>query len=154
MQRVWRAVVGGLAGTFAMSAALLVVDVQTRTQLALYEALARLFGLPDSVGLGFLVFAFFGVVVWPLLFALVESKLPPPGDAAVSGMLFSSVLWLGFLLIGTTELSVLLLPFYAVVTLLVHLVYGFTLGLVYGWRPLLPEAEAQALGHGVEQDRR
>lgn len=154
MQRVWRAIAGGVAGTLAMSTALLLVDVQTRARLALYEALARLFGVPDSVGLGFLIFAFFGVVVWPLLFVLVESKLPPSGDPAVSGMLFASMLWLGFVLLGTTEILVVLLPFYAVVTLLVHLVYGFTLGLVYGWRPLLPESEAQALGHGVEQGRR
>lgn len=154
MQRAWRAIVGGITGTLVMSVALLVMEVQTRARLALYEALARLFGVPDSLGLGFLIFAFFGVVVWPLLFTLVESKLPPSGDPAVSAMLFSSVLWLGFVLLGTTEIQVLLLPFYAVVTLLVHLVYGFTLGLVYGWRPLLSEAEARSLGHGLEQGRR
>ena len=154
MQRAWRAIIGGLAGTLAMSAALFLVEVQTRARLALYEALARQFGVPDSVGLGFLIFAFFGVVVWPLLFTLLESRLPPSGDPAVSGMLFSSVLWLGFVLLGTSEIHVLLLPFYAVVTLLVHLVYGFTMGLVYGWRPLLSESEARSLGHGVEQGRR
>lgn len=151
MQRVWRAILGGVAATLVMSIALLMLEVQTRARLALYEALARLFGVPDSVGLGFVVFAFFGVFVWPLLFALVESRLPPSGDPAVSGMLFASVLWLGFLLLGTTELIVHLLPFYAVVTLLVHLVYGFTLGLVYGWRPLLSETEARSLGHDVER---
>lgn len=150
MWKVWRATAGGIVGTFAMMAVLLIVEVQTRARLLLFEALARQFGLPEQVGLGFLVAMFFGVVVWPLVFVAVEPRLPPDDDAAVSGMVFATVLWVGFILIGTTEIAFLLLPFYVAVTLFVHLVYGFTLGLVYGWAPLASSHDTNTVGQAVD----
>lgn len=150
MRKAWRAITGGIAGTLAMSTAFLMVDVQTRTKLELFEALARFFGVGERVGLGFLIFVFFGVVVWPLFFAAIDPYLPPKGDAAVSGMVFATVLWVGFVLIGTTQIAVIVLPFYLGVTLLTHLVYGFTMGLVYGWNALAVESGTHTLGQGVD----
>lgn len=150
MKKRWRALLSGAAGTLAMTTVFLVIDVETRARLLLFEALARFFGVPERVGLGFLVFVVFGVVVWPLLFATLEPRLPPQGDAAVSGMLFATVLWVGFVLIGTSEIVVLLFPFYAAVTLVVHLVYGFTMGLVYGWHALASRPEGSAVGRRVD----
>lgn len=150
MRKVWRAIAGGIVSTFAMMSIFLVVDVQTRARLLLFEALARLFWMPDHVGLGFLIAVFFGVVVWPLVFVFLEPRLPPGDDPAVSGMLFATVLWVGFVLIGTSEITTLLFPFYLAVTLLTHLVYGFVLGLVYGWAPLASSRDAGAVGPAVD----
>lgn len=141
MRRAWRAVVGGLVSTLAMATIFLLIEVQTRARLRLFEALARFVGLPDRLVLGFLVFVFFGVVVWPLVFVVADQYLPPRDDSAVSGMVFATILWVGFLVIGTAEIAVVLLPFYAAVTLVAHLVYGFTLGLVYGWAPLATDGQ-------------
>lgn len=150
MRKVWRALTSGIVSTLVMSTAFLMVDVQTRAELGLFQALSRFFGMPDRVGLGFLIFVFFGVVVWPLVFAAVEPYLPPEGDAAVSGMLFATVLWVGFVLIGTTEIAAIILPFYVAVTLVTHLLYGFTMGLVYGWDALALDAESPALSQGID----
>lgn len=137
-----------------MATVFLLIEVQTRARLALFEALARFVGLPDRLVLGFLVFAFFGVVVWPLVFVVVDPHLLPEDDSAVSGMVFATILWVGFVLIGTAEIVPILLPFYAAVTLVAHLVYGFTLGLVYGWTPLASDTDARALGQEVERSNR
>ena len=150
MRKVGRAILAGVVSTSAMMVLLLMVEVQTRTRLLLFEALARLFGMPDRVALGFVVAATFGVVVWPLLFVLVEPYLPPDDDAAVSGMLFATVLWVGFVLLGTSEVPLLVFPFYVAATLFTHLVYGFTLGLVYGWAPLAPNHRSRSVGQSVD----
>lgn len=150
MRKVGRAIVAGVVSTFAMMVLLLMVEVQTRTQLLLFEALARLFGMPDQVELGFVVAAVFGVVVWPLLFVFVEPYLPPGDDPAVSGMLFATVLWVGFVLVGTAEVPLLVFPFYVAATLFTHLVYGFTLGLVYGWEPLASNHRSRSVGQSVD----
>ncbi|UPM45168.1 DUF6789 family protein [Halocatena salina] len=138
MHKVQRAITAGVASTIVMSVALLIVDVETRSKLSLFDALARFFGMPGRVGRGLLLFLFFGVVVWPLLFALLYPYLPPQHDPAVKGMVLATVLWIGFVLIGTTQIDTSIVLFYLIVTLLTHLAYGFTLGLVYGWTEPTP----------------
>lgn len=150
MRKGWRAVLGGVVGTFAMMGILLIFEVQTRARLLLFEALAGMFGLSDRIGLGMLVAMLFGIVVWPLVFVVVEPFLPTRDDAAVSGMLFATVLWAGFILLGSTEMSGLFLPFYLVLTLVVHLVYGFSLGLVYGWAPLAAGPGSDSVDQAVD----
>ncbi|RRJ31497.1 DUF6789 family protein [Halocatena pleomorpha] len=133
MHKVQRAITAGVASTTVMSMALLIVDVQTRSELSLFDALARFFGMPGRVGRGLLIFFFFGIVVWPLLFALLFPYLPPQHDPAVKGMLLATVLWIGFVLVGTAQIDTSVVLFYLAVTLLTHLAYGFTLGAVYNW---------------------
>lgn len=125
-----------------MIVALLIVDVETRSKLSLFPALAWFFGMPGQVGRGLLIFVFFGIVVWPLLFALLYPYLPPQQDSVVKGMVLATVLWMGFVLLGTNQINVTLVLFYLVVTLLTHLAYGFTLGLVYGWTEPTPAPSA------------
>lgn len=146
MRKALRAITGGVVGTTIMVVALLVMDVETRSKLSLFEAIARFFGVPNQVALGFLVFLFFGVVVWPLVFAAVDPYIPPGEDSAVSAMLFAAALWLAFMVVGTAEMDIILLPLYAIMTLLAHLAYGFTLGLVYGWRGWPSTSEPASIG--------
>ena len=134
MGTVQRAAVGGLAGTIAMGTLLVLLEVQMRARLLLFDAVARFFQVPGRADLGVAPAGLFGVVVWPPIFAAVEPHLPPE-DPAVSGMVFAAGLWVAFVALATTEVTVVLLPLYLTVTLLAHLVYGFTLGTVYGWTP-------------------
>lgn len=138
MHKLIRATGSGVAATTVMILFLLIIDVETRAKLSLFEALARFFGVPGSVGLGILIFLFFGVFVWPVIFAFVSPYLPPKGDPAVKGMLFAAVLWLAFIIIGSAQMDVIVVVFYLAVTLLTHLAYGFTLGLTYGWTEPTP----------------
>jgi hypothetical protein len=152
MGTVLRAITGGAVSTTVMVVTLLVVDIETRSRLSLFEAIARFVGVPGNTGLGFIVFLAFGVVVWPLLFAFLEPYLPPAHDSAVSGMLFASALWVAFMLVGTAEITVILVAFYAAVTLLAHLAYGFTLGLVYGWDGWTSDASTTGINTSPERD--
>ena len=134
MGTVQRAAVGGLAGTIAMGTLLFLLEVQMRARLLLFDAVARFFQVPGRADFGVILAGLFGVVVWPPIFAAVEPYLPPE-DPAVSGMVFAAGLWVAFVALATTEVTVVLLPLYLTVTLLAHLAYGFTLGWVYGWNP-------------------
>lgn len=142
MHKVLRAITAGVASTTVMTVALLIVDVETRSKLSLFEAIARFFGMPGQMGRGLLIFLFFGVVVWPLLFVLLYPYLPPQQDPAVKGMVLATVLWAGFVLVGTAEIHTVIVLFYLVMTLIIHLAYGFTLGLVYGWTESTPAPRA------------
>ncbi|MFB6142489.1 MAG: DUF6789 family protein [Halorientalis sp.] len=80
------------------------------------------------------------MVTWPLLFASIGSYLP--GDTfALKGIPYGFVLWTGFVLAfsegvggGTTTLAL-----YAVLTLIAHFAYGFTLGSVFDYLSDRPE---------------
>ena len=140
MHRILRATGSGVIATTVMIFALLIIDVETRSKLSLFEALARFFGVSGHVGLGVILFLVFGILVWPVVFVYVNGYLPPENDPAVKGMLFATVLWIAFILIGSAQMDVILVLFYLVVTLLAHLAYGFTLGLLYGWTEPTPTA--------------
>ena len=89
MGTVQRAAVGGLAGTIAMGSLLVLLEVQMRARLLLFDAVARFFQVPGRADLGVVLAGLFGVVVWPPIFAAVEPYLPPE-DPAVSGMVFAA----------------------------------------------------------------
>ena len=128
-----RAVVGGAAGMVVMVLSLVMLNIQTRSALNLYGLVAGFVGVPGNRSLGFAIFIVVGVTLWPLLFAWAEPHLPPEGDPAVSGMLFATAIWLAFMVTSVPEVPTILLFIFGGYTLLAHLAYGFTLGLVYGW---------------------
>lgn len=144
-----RAIVGGVAGMVVMVLSLVMLSIQTRSALNLYGLVARFVGVGGNRSLGFIIFVVVGVTVWPLLFAWAEPHLPPEGDSAVSGMLFAVVIWLAFMITSVPEVPTILLFLFGGYTLLAHLAYGFTLGLVYGWTARRPDASA---GTGPDTD--
>ena len=137
---VLRAVTGGVAGMVVMVLALVMLSIQTRSALNLYGLVARFVGVGGNRSLGFIIFVVVGVTVWPLIFAWAEPHLPPEGDPAVSGMLFAVVIWLAFMVTSVPEVPTILLFLFGGYTLLAHLAYGFTLGLVFGWTAKRPDA--------------
>ena len=135
-----RAILSGGVGMLVMVLALVMLNIQTRSALNLYALVARFVGMGGNRSLGFIVFVAVGIVVWPLIFAWAEPHLPPEGDPAVSGMLFAVVIWLAFMVTSVPEVPTILLFLFGGYTLLAHLAYGFTLGLIFGWTAKRPDA--------------
>jgi len=131
MNRLGSAVAGGLVGTTLMSLVFVLMEVQTRYAIHLFDVIARFVRRPGDPYLGFLLFAVAGVVVWPLLFLALRQYIPRGPDPAVQGMVFATLLWVVFVVTGRGDLSGPILVVYGTLTLLAHLVYGFSLGAVY-----------------------
>jgi len=130
MHRLVRAVAGGTAGTALLSLLLLMLEVETRSAVEIFAAIARFAGVPGNLVLGFGIFLLAGGIAWPLLFTVVEPILPV-ADPAVAGMVFAVPLWVAFVVVGRGDLAGSGLAVYASFTLLAHLAYGYTLGAVY-----------------------
>lgn len=126
------AVAGGVAGMAVMSVLLLLLEVETREQIGVFDAVARFAGQPDSIFVGFVLFVLAGAIAWPLLFLALEDYIPTSPDPATRGAVFATVLWVAFVALGRGDISGPLLVIYAVFTLISHLAYGFVLGAVYG----------------------
>lgn len=130
MNRPLAAVGGGLVGTVALSLLLLLFEVETRSRIRMFDAVARFVGVPGNTSVGFILFVVAGVVAWPLLFAAVQPSLPGD-DPALQGMGLAILLWVAFVLLGRGDLSGPIILAFAGLTLLAHLAYGFVLGSAY-----------------------
>lgn len=131
MNRLTSAVAGGLVGTTLMSLVFVLMEVQTRYVIHVFNVIARFVRRPGEPYLGFLLFAIAGVVVWPLLFVALREHIPPNRDPAIQGMVLATVLWIVFVITGRGTLNGPVLAIYATFSLFAHLVYGFSLGAVY-----------------------
>lgn len=129
--------VGGGAGTAAMTVVLLAgatvggFDFVAFAELASLTGLAGLFPLGDQT-IGYLVFLIGGMVPWPLLLASIGEFLPG-GRFAARGTVLGAILWTGFVMAFHTGQTGTALALYVVITLVAHLVYGFTLGSVFDY---------------------
>ncbi|WP_415381370.1 DUF6789 family protein [Halosimplex sp. TS25] len=131
MHRALAALVAGAVATMVMSAALAIFEVQTRYAIGIFQAIARFVRMPDSVFLGFVVYALVGTVAWPLLFVSLKPYVPLDLDPAVAGMLFALPLWIAFAIVGRGDVTGAIVVLFVGFTLLAHLAYGFVLGAVY-----------------------
>jgi hypothetical protein len=132
-EQVGAAVVGGVVGTGVISGILVMLEVQMRDVLHLFDAVARFVGLPGQTFLGFVIYSLAGAVVWPLIFLALRPYLPRGPDPAAQGTVFATALWVVFAITGRGDLTGPLLVVYLVFTLLAHWAYGFTMGAVYGY---------------------
>lgn len=134
MDRAKRAIAGGVAGTAAMSAVFVFAEAEMRFNLGVTAALARYVRLPGRLVVGAVVFLAVGIVAWPLVYVAVEPylrRLPGGEDPATRGIAFGLALWIVFLLLGTGPIGWSLFLLYLTFTLIGHLAYGFTLGVLY-----------------------
>jgi hypothetical protein len=130
MKRPFAAVAGGTAGTAVLTLLLLLFEVETRSQIGMFEVVARFVGVPGNATVGFVLFVFAGVFVWPLLLVGVEEWIPGD-DPGLKGMAFGVVLWVAFVLLGRGTMGGPLLLAFGGLTLLAHLAYGFVSGAIY-----------------------
>lgn len=133
MNRWLSAVAGGVTGISVMSVLLLLLDVETRSAVGIFDAVARFVGMPGNTAVGFVFFFLAGSFLWPALFVAVEDYLPGGPDPGWRGIAFSIPLWFVFLAInvlsaGVTGAIVILFVLY---TFAAHAIYGFTMGAVY-----------------------
>lgn len=131
MNRWLSAVAGGIGGISVMSVLLLLLDVETRSAVGIFDAIARFVGMGGATALGFVIFFLAGALLWPVLFVAVEDYLPGGPDPAWRGIAFSVVLWVAFLLINLGSVTGPIVILFALYTLAAHAVYGFTMGAVY-----------------------
>ena len=131
MNRPGGAIVGGIVGTALMSIVFVLMEVQTRYVLHIFDVIARFVRRPGEPYVGFLLFAVVGVLVWPLLFVALLDYIPRGPDPAVQGMVFALPLWVVFAITGRGDVDWPTLLIYATFTLFAHLVYGFALGAVF-----------------------
>jgi hypothetical protein len=137
--------VGGLVGTAAMTVGLFIAASLGVFDMTSFAALAGLTGLEalfptNSLALGYVIFLAGGMLIWPLLFASAGSYLP--GEKfATKGLSFGFVLWTGFVLAFVEGVpgSTGALALYAVLTLIAHFAYGFSLGAVFDYLSDRPE---------------
>ncbi|WP_440008488.1 DUF6789 family protein [Halomicrococcus sp. SG-WS-1] len=134
--------VGGLVGTAAMTAILLVAAGLGAFQFASFADLANLTGLDallpgNPVAVGYIIFLLGGMVTWPLLFASIGSYLPGE-EFAIKGLPYGFVLWTGFAPAFYEGFSGAALVVYLVLTFLGHLAYGFSLGSVFDYLSTRP----------------
>ncbi|WP_227376976.1 DUF6789 family protein [Haladaptatus halobius] len=127
----------GVLSTGLMVFIFLVAEAEARFELGVPAAVAKFVGMPNRLYLGFIVFVMFGAVVWPLLFAAIEGRmtsLPGGDDIGIRGIIFALVLWVAFLVLGSAGLQLAgpFLVLYLVFSLIAHLAYGYSLGVLYG----------------------
>lgn len=132
MNRAVSAVAGGITGTAVLSLLLLLLEVETRSAIPMFDVIARFVGTPDDPVVGFVLFALAGSVAWPLLFVVLEPSLPRGPDPVARGVVFGSALWVAFVVTGRGDIGGSLLVVYAAYTLFAHWAYGAALGAVYG----------------------
>ena len=150
--RALGAIAGGTAGTAVMTVLLLLLEVETRSAIAMFDVIARFVGTPDSPVVGFVVFVVAGSVAWPLVFVAIESSIPRGPDPVARGVVFATVLWVAFVVLGRGAIEGSLLVFYAAYTLFAHWAYGATMGAVYGRLRGRASGAAEAASSGPQPD--
>jgi len=132
MNRPASAIAGGVAGTTLLSLLLLLLEVETRSAIQVFDVIARFVGTPGNTTVGFALFVVAGVVAWPLLFVALEPRLPRGPDPAARGVVLGTILWIAFVVTGRGDINGALLVIFSAFSLFAHWAYGFALGAVYG----------------------
>jgi len=142
-----RAVVGGLAGTIAMTLMMMFVAPMMGVHMDIAKSLAAMMGSSHAVGL--VVHFLNGTIIFPAIFVFLLFGILP-GNAVVKGLIWGAILW--------AMLEVLIMPIIgmgvfgsngpgmkgAVAALLAHLVYGALLGGISSWKSSSSASTANA----------
>lgn len=142
-----RAVVGGLAGTIAMTLMMMFVAPMMGVHMDIAKSLAAMMGSSHAVGL--VVHFLNGTIIFPAIFVFLLFRILP-GNTVVKGLIWGAILW--------AMLEVLVMPMIgmgvfgsngpgmkgAVAALLAHLVYGALLGGISSWKSSSSASTANA----------
>jgi hypothetical protein len=135
---------GGFVGTSLMTVVFLVGASLGGFEMSSFGTTAELIGLDAVLGpemvlaAGYVIFLGGGMTTWPLLFASIGRYLPGD-DYATAGLTYGFVLWTGFVLAFNVGYSGTALAVYVVLSLVAHLVYGFSMGSVFDYLGDRPE---------------
>lgn len=151
MNRYAAGAVAGLAATVLLSALMLLKS--SLGMLPQFNAIAMLAGmanqyagLPATPMVGWVIHLLIGTLLWGLLFAWLEPRIPGGADT-VRGILFSIGTWVLMMVIVMPLAGVGLFGLQTglpvpVATLVLHIIFGVVLGATYG--VLMHRAPGQA----------
>lgn len=127
--------ISGFVGVALLTGALFLAEQVGGFERASFATVGELIGL-EALGppvlVGYLVFMAHGMVTWPLLFASVKQYLPGDVDG-ISGMVFGTVLWTGFVPAFYEGYTGTPLVAFLALSLAGHWAYGFALGTVFDY---------------------
>ena len=131
MQKITDGLISGLAATIVLSALMIAKSMMgLMPQLNVIHMLAHMLGTPLIVG--WLAHFVIGTVAWGIGFALIHDAIPG-GNAIAKGMVFATGAWLAMMILvlpmaGAGFFGSHLGPMAAVMTLILHLIFGAVLG--------------------------
>lgn len=138
--RYARSMVAGFVATVVLSILMVLKSLMGMLpQMNVIRLLAGMahahLGLPPSPGIGWIGHFFIGTVLWGIGFALLYKVLPGKSPLA-KGLAFSVLAWILMMLVplpmaGAGLLGLKLGPMVPVATLVLHLIWGATLGWTY-----------------------
>lgn len=124
-----RTIVAGFVATALMTVLLLAVQSAYWGEFEVFETLANIAGARESFVLGLFLFFLGGTIAWPLMFISLGTFLP--GKTRMrQGVVFALVLWVGFIVAFSRELTGLDFVVFFLVSLALHAIYGYVLGFV------------------------
>lgn len=132
---IFKAILAGFAGTVVLSVLMLLKGVMgLMPQLDIIKMLAAMMG--SGLAMGWIAHFMIGAVVWGIAYALLYRVLPS-GTPWVKGVIFGIGAWFMMMIVvmpmagaGIFGLNFGMVA--PVMTLVLHIIYGATLGGVYG----------------------
>lgn len=92
------------------------------------DLLGPIFGYDPTIVLGALLYVLGGVLFLPVQFLVVGGFLPPESPRYARGATFAMLWWGGFLAAFWPGGSIVTIGLFLVVSIVSHLIYGFSLG--------------------------
>jgi len=140
LRTIGSSIAGGIAGVAVMSPVIagipILLDIFRLESLALFAE----FVIADANAiLGIAFFVAGGAIVLPLFFVVTATFVPPREPRYMRGATISSLFWVSFAYIFWPGGGAFVNAVFVVVTIIGHLIYGITLGLVMERLTGIPE---------------
>jgi cytochrome c oxidase subunit 1 len=127
--------VGGIGGTLATLGILYLSDVIGVFQISALKSIADLGLGPGNLRLVLVLFFAGGLFLWPNFYIALVDYLP--GEELLrSGLIHSTILWTGFIVITYTGQAGIQLVGYLVATLIAHWAYGLLMASAFKYLPV------------------
>ena len=136
MRSIPKGMLAGLAATIVLSAMMVAKSMMgLMPKLDVIQMLSNMLGAPNDPPVGWIAHFVIGVVVYGIAIALIDTK--PGANQIARGVMLGVVGWLIMMVVlmpmaGAGLFGMSLGPMAAVATLVLHLIFGFVLGWVYG----------------------
>lgn len=138
MARITRGMIAGLIATLVLSALMVMKAMMgMMPQLNIITMLSAMFRSRNPA-MGWLLHVMIGTVIWGTLFARVQDRLPG-STATVRGIVFGIAAWVLMMIVvmpmaGAGFFGLHFGVAAPLMTLMLHMVYGATLGVSFAWQ--------------------
>lgn len=138
MARLGNGILAGFAATIVLSIFMMMKQMMgMMPQMDVIAMLTKMSGASTPL-MGWVMHFMIGSIVWGGLFALLHDRIPG-GSTIVRGIVFGIGAWLMMMVVvmpmaGAGLFGMNFGMAAPVMTLLLHIIFGATLGAVYGWR--------------------